>query len=66
MKWVGDKAFYGCKNLKTVQFKAGKAKFGKQAFAKTDSKMKLKAKKADQKTYQKRLKKAGAKNVTVK
>jgi len=28
--------------------------------------MKLKAKKADQKTYQKRLKKAGAKNVTVK
>lgn len=65
VKRVGDKAFYGCKNLKTVQFKAGKAKFGKQAFAKTDSKMKLKAKKADQKTYQKRLKKAGAKNVTV-
>lgn len=65
VKRVGDKAFYGCKNLKTVQFKSGKAKFGKQAFAKTASKMKLKAKKADQKTYQKRLKKAGAKNVTV-
>ena len=57
--------FYGCKNLQSVQFKSGKAKFGKQAFAKTDSKMKLKAKKADQETYQKRLKKAGAKNVTV-
>ena len=66
VKRVGEKAFYGCKNLQSVQFKSGKAKFGKQAFAKTDSKMKLKAKKADQKTYQKRLKKAGAKNVTVK
>lgn len=65
VKKVGTQAFTGCKNLKSLQFKSGNTKFGKQAFAKTAAKVKLKAKKADRKTYLKRLKKAGVKKIAI-
>lgn len=65
VKTVGEKAFYKCKKLKTLELKGAKTVFKKQSLAKTASKVQLKTKKANVKTYEKRLKKAGVKKVTV-
>ena len=66
VKSVGKKAFYKCRKLKQVELKSAKTIFKKQSLAKTAAKVQLKAKKADYKTYEKRLKKAGVKKVVKK
>lgn len=67
VKSIGDKAFSGCTKLQKVTFKGDKTKkIGKQAFSKAAPKITLIAKKANQKNYQKLLKKAGAQKVILK
>ena len=62
VKTIGKNAFYGCKKLKTVTIKTSqltKKTVGKNAFAKINSKTKVKVPKSKLKAYKKLLKSKG-------
>ena len=64
VKTIGKSAFYGCKNLKTVNIRTSMLKgktVGKNAFAKINAKAKVKVPKSKLKTYKKLLKSKGIK-----
>ena len=64
VKTIGKNAFYGCKKLKTVTIKTSqltKKTVGKNAFAKINSKAKVKVPKSKLKAYKKLLKSKGIK-----
>lgn len=62
VKKIGSKAFYGCKNLRSVVVKGSKiSSFGSNSFGKIHAKAKAKVPKSCRKTYKKKFKKAGLK-----
>lgn len=67
IKSVGKKAFYGCKNLKTVSIKGSKIKkIGANAFAKTNKNITFKVNKKTTEEYKELLKDKAPSTYTVK
>ena len=63
VKKIGSKAFYGCKNLKTITIKTKKLtskNVGSNAFKGINAKAKIKVPSSKMKAYQKLLKSKGA------